>query len=123
MNYADEHDGIGQEPRKVWINKLLNKLDAAWYPLFTGNVLGAIGPMRGVIQELDAHSKNQALESLLKQLEDYERRAPTDRLELERIYGKILSYLHSHQLKEFDRGIDETDFEKLERKGETGEEE
>jgi hypothetical protein len=120
---SDDHEGIGQEPRKVWINKLLNKLDAAWYPLFTGNVYVSIRAMRGVIRELNRFSKEKPLAPLLKKLEDYERDlGSADRLELERAYSEIMDYLHANQLREYDRGIDESDFERLER-GEGREEE
>jgi hypothetical protein len=123
MSGRDDHEGIGQEPRKVWINKLLNKLDAAWYPLFTGNVYVSIRAMRGVIRELNRYSKEKPLAPLLKQLEDYEHDlGSADRLALERAYSEIMDYLHANQLKEYDRGIDESDFERLERDQEREEE-
>ncbi len=115
---SPEHDGIGQEPRKVWINKLLNKLDSAYYLIFFGGrTARCIDALEGVILDLDAHSKEKPLAPQLKQLFDYESNPPRSMKELKLIYSHIMSYLHAHQLKEYDRGITDADFERLEKEG------
>lgn len=90
-----------QEPRKVFVNVIIIPyMNQIGFCFATGSPSDSVRIMRGLLNQLEDQDR-EVLKDVVKTLEGYEYKAPSNRLELEHLYQKISSHLHTYYLKEF----------------------
>jgi len=99
MSY--ENPGIFQEPKKVFVNFLILKINEIEERIFLlSRPLSAIEPLQGLINSLSAES----MKELHQQYEDLESFEANVKLcssaKIKQIYRDVLAFLHATYLKE-----------------------
>lgn len=93
---------FNQEPRKNFLNLLVKNIALIEHTIFyLGRPLSGVRPMRGLIDSLDAKSKQKLAETHSKLFSIEQQPGSATMKEIEGLYRTILDYLHETYLKEF----------------------
>jgi hypothetical protein len=90
-----------QEPKKVFVNMIIiPAMRQIGYCLVTSPTESIRSIRNNILNQLEEQDREE-LADIIKKLEDYEKNAPRDRLELEHLYQEVTQHLHVHYLREF----------------------